>query len=122
MERSASLPPLAARARRLRTYRFLANAFAPLLAVALALLVFRWVFPWLFSRLVYLWTVEALFLIVLAIPCLLLSCAFALGRIKCPACGARFASGFHLWVPKICQSCGYDITAPKNAAPAQRHR
>jgi hypothetical protein len=116
MEQSASLPPLSARVRRLRFYRLLANAFAPLLVVALAILVFRWMFPWLFSRLVFVWTAEALLLVVLAIPWLLVSCAFALGRIKCPSCDAPFASKFHLWVPKTCQSCGYDIIATKNGA------
>jgi hypothetical protein len=114
MEQSASLPPLTARVRRLRIYRSLANAFVPLLAVALAVLGFRWVFPWLFSVLVYVWTAEAVLLVVLAVPWLLVSCAFALGRIKCPSCDAPFASKFHLWVPKTCQGCGYDITAAKN--------
>jgi hypothetical protein len=116
MQQADSLPPLTARVRRLRNYRLLANAFAPLVAVALAVLVFRWVFPWLFSLLVFVWTADAFLLAVLAIPWLLLSCAFALGRIKCPLCDAPFASKFHLWVPKACQSCGYDITAPKNRA------
>jgi len=116
MEQRVSSPPLAADVRPLRTYRLLANTLAPLLTVALAILVFRWTFPWLFSRLVYLWTAEALLLLVLAIPWLLISCAFALGGIKCPWCKAPFASGFHLWIPKTCQGCGYDITAATNAA------
>jgi len=116
MEQSGSLPSLTARVRRLRIYRLLANAFAPLLAVALAVIVFRWMFPWLFSLLVYVWTADAFLLLVLAIPWLLVSCAFALGRIKCPLCDAPFASKFHLWVPKACQSCGSDITTPKNGA------
>jgi hypothetical protein len=112
MEQPDSLPPLTARVRRLRIYRLLANALVPLLAVALAVLVFRWVFPWLFSLLVYVWTADAVLLVVLAISWLLVSCAFGLGRIKCPLCDAPFASKFHLWVPKTCQGCGYDITAP----------
>jgi hypothetical protein len=116
MEQSASLSPLTTRVRRLRIYRLLANAFVPLLAVALAVLAFRWVFPWVFSLLVYVWTADAVLLVVLAIPWLLVSCAFALGRIKCPSCDAPFTSKFHLWVPKTCQGCGYDITAPKNGA------
>jgi hypothetical protein len=114
MEQSRSLTPLIARVRRLRIYWLLANAFAPLLVVALAVLVFRSMFPWLFSLLVVVWTADALLLLVLAIPWLLVSCAFALGRIKCPSCYAPFASKFHLWVPKACQGCGYDITAHKN--------
>ena len=116
MEQSPYSLPLTARVRRLRTYRLLANAFAPLLAIALAVLVFRWMFPWLFSLLVYVWIADALLLIVLAVPWLLVSRAFALGRIKCPSCDAPFVSKLHLWVPKTCQSCGYDITAPKNGA------
>jgi hypothetical protein len=116
MQQPGALPPLTARVRRLRAYRLLVNAFAPLVAVALAVLVFRWVFPWLFSLLVIVWTADAFLLAVLAIPWLLLTCAFALGRIRCPLCVAPFASKFHLWVPKACQSCGYDITAPKNGA------
>ena len=116
MQQSASLPPLTARVRRLRIYRSLANAFAPLLTVALAVLVFRWIFPWLFSLLIYVWTAAALLLVALAIPWLLVSCAFALGRIKCPSCEAPFASKFHLWVPKTCQSCGYDVTTTRTGA------
>jgi hypothetical protein len=116
MEQSGSLSPLTARVRRLRIYRWLANAFAPLLAVALAVIVFRWLFPWLFSLLVLVWTADAFLLVVLAIPWLLVSWAFALGTIKCPLCEAPFAAKFHLWVPKACQSCGYDITAAKNGA------
>jgi hypothetical protein len=111
MEQSASVPPFTARARRLRTYRLLANAFVPLLAVAMAALVFRWVFPWVFSVLVYVWAADAVLLVVLAIPWFLVSCAFALGKIKCPSCDAPFTSRFHLWVPKTCQGCGYDVTA-----------
>jgi hypothetical protein len=122
MEQPASLPPLTARARRLRIYRLLANAFVPLLAVALAVLVFRWVFPWVFSLLVYVWTADAVLLVVLAIPWLLVSGAFALGRIKCPACDAPFASKFHLWIPKTCQACGYDITAPNRATSNNRSK
>jgi hypothetical protein len=116
MEQSSSLPPLTARSRRLRIYRLVANASAPLLAIALAVLVFHWMFPRLFSLLVLVWTADALVLAVVAIPWLLVSYAFAKGRIKCPLCGAPFASKFHLWVPKACEGCGYDVTAPKNAA------
>lgn len=116
MEQSGYSPLLSAHLRRLRIYRSLVNAFAPLLAIALAVLAFRWVFPWLFSLLVYVWTADAFLLLALAIPWLLISCAFAAGRIKCPSCEAPFASRFHLWVPKACQSCGYDITAAGNGA------
>jgi hypothetical protein len=112
MDQSGSLPRL----RRLRSYRVLANSFTPLLAVALAVIVLRWMFPWLFSILVFVWTADAFLLVVLAVPWLLVSWAFALGKIKCPSCDAPFASKFHLWVPKACQNCGYDITAPKNGA------
>ena len=73
-------------------------------------------FPRLFSFLVFLWTAEALLLVALAIPWLVVSCAFALGRIKCPSCDLPFTSKLHLWVPKTCQGCGYDITAAKNGA------
>jgi hypothetical protein len=121
MEQSGSLSPLTARVRRLRNYRSLANALTPLLAMALAVLVFRWMFPWLFSVLVVVWSADAFLLVLLAVPWLLVSCAFALGRIKCPSCDAPFASKFHLWVPKACQSCGYDITAHKNS-PTSNNR
>jgi hypothetical protein len=116
MEQSSSLLPLTARSRRVRIYRLVVNASAPLLAIALGVLVFHWMFPWLFSLLVLVWTADALVLAVVAIPWLLVSYAFAKGRIKCPLCDGPFASKFHLWVPKACQSCGYDVTAPKNAA------
>jgi hypothetical protein len=107
-------PRLTARVRRLRIYRLLANSFPALLAVAVAVLVFRWVFPWTFSVLTFVWTADALLLLALAVPWLLVSGALALGKIKCPSCDAPFASSFHLWVPKACQSCGYEIDPPKN--------
>ena len=116
MGQSGSLPSPAARVRRLRGYRLLANSYPALLAVAFAVFVFRWMFPWLFSALIFLWTADAFLLAVLAVPWLLLSWALALGKIKCPSCDAPFATKFHLWVPKTCQSCGYDITAPPNGA------
>ena len=116
MERSGSLPSLAARARRLRIYRRLANSFPALLAIALAVLIFRWMFPWLFSILVWLWAADALLLVVLAVPWLLVSWGLALGKIKCPSCDGPFVSTFHPWVPKTCQTCGYDITAPRSGA------
>jgi len=121
MEQSGASQPLAARVRRLRTYRLIANSFVPLLALALAVLVFRWMFPWLFRLLVLVWTADAFLLVVLAIPWLLVSCAFALGRIKCPSCDAPFTAKFHLWAPSACQSCGYDITAHKSVATYNDH-
>ena len=116
MERSGSLSTLTARVRRLRNYRLLANSFAVLFSIALAMIVFRWVFPWLFSVLVFVWTADAFLLAVLAVPWLLVSWGLALGKIKCPSCHAPFSSQVHLWFPKVCQSCGYDITAPKSGA------
>jgi hypothetical protein len=106
---------MTARVRWLRFYRGLANVYPPLLAIALAVLVFRWMFPWLFSVLRYIWTADAFLLLVLAGPWLLVSWGFALNRIKCPSCDAPFATKFHLWVPKACQNCGCDITAPQSA-------
>jgi hypothetical protein len=117
MEHSASLSTLTARARRVRNYRLLVNALAPLLTIALSILVFRWVFPWLFSQLLYVWGAAALLALVLAIPWLLVACAFAWGKIKCPSCLGPFVRKFHLWVPKTCHICGYDVTAPE-ARPA----
>jgi hypothetical protein len=116
VERSRSLPAIAARVRQLRFHRQLVNAFIPLLAAALAVLVFRFMFPWTFTRLEIVWTADVLLLVALGIPWLLLSWAFASGKIKCPSCEARFACRFHLWVPKACESCGYDVTA------AAKHR
>jgi hypothetical protein len=116
VEQSGLTRRLADRTRRLRIYRLLANSFWPLLAVALLVLVLRWTVPQLLSVLVVVWTADALFLVVLAVPWLLVSWALALGRIKCPSCDAPFVSKFHLWVPKTCQNCGYDVTAPKNGA------
>ena len=120
MEQSGSLPSLTARVRRLRAYRLLANAFPALLAVAFAVLVFRWMFPWLFSALEFIWTADAFLLAVLAAPWLLMSWGLALGKIKCPSCAAPFAAKFHLWVPKTCHTCGYDITAPHHDATSSR--
>ena len=113
MEPSGSLSRFTARVRRLRIYRLLANSFVPLLAVALAMLVFRWIFPWLFSVLAFIWTADTILLVVLVVPWILVSAALTSGKINCPSCDAPFASKFHLWVPKACQSCGFDITAPK---------
>ena len=107
--------------RRLRLYRRLVNVYPSLLVVALAVLVFRWMFPGLFSVLVYVWTVDALLLLVLAVPWLLVSWAFAFGKIKCPACDGPFASKFYLLVPKACENCGCDISAPQTPATSN-HR
>jgi hypothetical protein len=116
VEPSDSLPRFTARVRRLRIYRLLANSFVPLLVIAVAVLFFRWLFPRLFSVLAFVWTLDALLLVVIAVPWLLVSWAFALGRIRCPSCDASFTSRFHLWVPKACHDCGYDITALKDGA------
>jgi hypothetical protein len=116
MEQSGSTLSVTTRVRRLRIYRLLANSFPALLAIALAVLVFRWMFPRLFSALVLIWTADAFLLVVLAVPWLLVSWGLALGKIKCPSCNAPFATKFHLWVPKTCQTCGCDITAPQNGA------
>jgi hypothetical protein len=113
MEQSDSVTRLTVRVRRLRIYRLVANSFVPLLAVALAVLVFRWLFPWIFSVLVVVWTTDALLLAVLAVPWLVVSWALALGKVKCPSCEGPFASRFHLWFPKSCQGCGFDITSRK---------
>src|SRR3984957_12413222 len=118
----ASSPPLAASTRRLRDYRLLVNTFAPLLTIVLAVLVFRWVFPWLFSVLIYIWAAAALLLVVFAVPWLLVWCAFALGRIKCPACDAPFAPRFCLCIPKTFRSCGFAGTASKHRAASNAAR
>ena len=118
---SVSAPGLAYRARRLRTYRFLANSFVPLLAVALLVVVLRYTVPQLLSLLVVIWTADAFLLVLLVVPWLLLSWAFAYGKIKCPSCNAPFASRFHLWVPKTCQNCRYDVSGahPDNRRPGR---
>ena len=100
MEPSGSPPGLTARAWRLRIYRLFANSFPALLAVALAVVVFRRMFPWLFSALELIWTADAFLLAVLVAPWLLVSWGLALGKIKCPSCDGPFATKFHLWVPK----------------------
>ena len=102
--------------RRLRTYRLLANSLPPLLAIALLVLVLRWTVPELLSLLEVVWTADAVLILVLVVPWLVVSWAFALGKVKCPSCGAPFVSSFHLWVPKTCQNCRHDITPPKNGA------
>ena len=121
MQQPERLPLLVADVRRLRIYRLLANSYVPLLAVALALLVLRWIFPWLFSVLAIVWTADALLLILLAVPWLLVSWALASGKIRCPSCHAPFASKFHLWAPKACQNCRYDITAPMSVPTSSGH-
>jgi hypothetical protein len=118
MEPSGRLTSLTERVRRVRAYRLLCNAFIPLVVVAVAVLVFRWMFPGLFSLLLWVWTADAVLLMVLLIPWLLVSFAFAHGRIRCPSCDAPFVSRFHLWIPKACQSCGYDVTVPGGHAAA----
>lgn len=116
MEPSSHLPEVNAPATQLRRYRLLVNSLVPLLVVALAVLVFRWVFPYFFSVLAWLWKTEALVLLVLALAWAFGSWAFASGKIKCPACHAPFATKFHLWVPKACQACGFDIMSCRTAA------
>lgn len=116
MEQPGFTPSLTARTRRLSLYRLIANSFAPLLAIALSVIVLRWMAPEVFSFLVVIWTADVFLIAVLAVPWLLVSWAFASGAIKCPACGAPFASKFHLWVPKACQNCGHDTAALKIGA------
>jgi hypothetical protein len=111
MEKSGSLPGSSTSVRRLRLYRLVANAFVILAAFALVLLLLRWFFPWIFALLVFLWTADAILLAALSVPWLLIASALALGRVVCPACHAPFTSRFHLWVPKTCEKCGYDISA-----------
>jgi hypothetical protein len=96
---------------RVRAYRQLCNALVPLLVAVIAILVFRWMFPFTFSLLLYWWAADVALLVIVAVPWLSLSWAFATGRIKCPACHGPFASGFHLWVPKTCHQCAFDVTA-----------
>lgn len=118
MEGSKSLADFSARVRRLRQYRLMANSFATLLAVALVLLLLRWISPWIFSVLVDVWSVDAVLLVVLAVPWLLVSLALARGRVACPACNGPFTSQFHLWVPRNCQKCAYDITGQSKGGPS----
>jgi hypothetical protein len=80
----------------------------------LTLFVFHWIFPYFFSVVVGLWTAEALLLLVSATLWALGSWAFASGKIRCPACAAPFAAKFHLWIPKTCQACGYDVTTSRS--------
>ena len=121
MQQADSLTHRAARLRQLRLYRTVANVYPALLAMALAVLVFRWMFPWLFSALVYVWAADIVVLLVFAVPWLLISWAFASGKIRCPACEAPFTSRFHLWVPKACEHCGCQITIGRNGAPSGNH-
>lgn len=116
MEQSGPAVHLSARLRHLRHYRLLANTFATLLAFAAVLLLIRWISPWIFSVLVYVWTVDAILLAALVVPWMLVSSAFARGKLMCPSCDAPFTSRFHLWVPKTCQKCGCDITAGASAS------
>jgi len=112
-------PELSA-ARRLRIYRALANSFPALLAIALLVLVLRWTVPELLSLLVVVWTADAYLIVLLVVPWLLVSWALAVGKIKCPSCHAPFVSRFHIWFPKACQHCGYDITLPRQGAANNR--
>lgn len=111
MEKSGPLPASSALVSRLRLYRLLANAFVILAAFAVLLLLLRWLFPWTFALLVFLWTADAILLVALSIPWLVIVSALALGRVACPACHAPFTARFHLWVPKACAKCGYDLSA-----------
>lgn len=113
METPGFMPSLTARTRRLSVYRLVANSFIPLLAIALSVIVLRWTVPDLLSGLIVIWTADAFLIVVLAVPWLLVTWAFASGKIKCPLCGAPFVSRFHFWVPKACQHCGHDTAALK---------
>lgn len=113
METPGFTPSLTARTRRLSVYRLVANSFVPLLAIALSVIVLRWVVPDLLSVLVVIWTADAFLIAVLVIPWLLVTWAFASGKIKCPLCDAPFVAKFHLWMPKACQNCGHDTGALK---------
>jgi len=111
---------MSARVRQLRLYRALANVYPALLAMALLVVVFRWMFPWLFSVLIYVWAADIVALILLAVPWLLVSWGFTSGKIRCPACQAPFTTRFHLWVPQACDNCGCRIGAAGTATPSDR--
>ena len=122
MEEFSYTPWLAARARRLRVYRLIANIFWPLLALILFLNLVRWVWPSggaTFAAIV--WLPFGLALWVLGIPWFLLNGGFQFGLIKCPSCDSRFASRFNLgWTPRVCQNCGFDIYTLRHAPSNQR--
>jgi hypothetical protein len=90
------------------------------LVLALALLAFRWVFPYLFSVLIWVWTADAFLILMIGMTWVLGCWAFAAGKIKCPGCAAAFADRFHLWVPKACHACGYDVTLRASDRPGRR--
>ena len=104
------------RLRRLRSYRLLCNAAIPLLVAAVAVLVFRWMFPTLFGVLIWVWEADLVVLVLAAVVWLVVSWTFASGRVECPACAGPFTGHFHLWIPKTCQACGYDVTSAHNPA------
>jgi hypothetical protein len=101
--------------RHLRNYRQLINSLLVVLLFALALLAFRWVFPYLFSVLVWVWIADAFVILVIGMTWVLGCWAFASGKVRCPGCAAPFTDGFRFWIPKACHACGYDITAPPTA-------
>jgi hypothetical protein len=113
MQRSAQLPQPTLRTRHVRIKRQLVNSLVLLLVIVSALLLLHWEFPYLFSVLAWVWAADAFLLVVLAGLWALGSWAFASGKIVCPACSAPFATGFHLWIPKTCHACGFDVTAPR---------
>jgi hypothetical protein len=111
VETFSYLPWMAARARRLRLYRLLANSFWYWLVLLLFSRLLIWAVPQVRVTLGFILRPFALLLGLLVIPWLLISSGFQCGAIKCPSCDARFTPKFWPWIPKCCQNCRYDIYA-----------
>ena len=122
MEEFGFAPWIAARSRRLRIYRTIANIFWPLVALILVLNLIRWVWPHGGATLAaIIWLPFGIALWLLAIPWLLINWSFSFGLIKCPSCDSRFAPRFTVgWTPRVCQNCGFDIYTLRHATSNQR--
>ena len=115
-------PWMAARARWLRVYRAIANAFLSLIAVILLLNLLRLALPQgsdAFLGIILLPLALAVY--PFAVVWFLVALGFLFGLIRCPSCAARFASRLaFIWAPRNCQNCGFDIYTLRHATSNNR--
>jgi hypothetical protein len=112
-------PWVAARAKRLRRYRLLANFSIVFPVFILIVALLARLFPGSFwSLFLSLFTIVTLVLIV---PSFIAGVGFHWGLIKCPSCDSRFAGGFlPFWIPQSCRNCGFNICTLSRSTTSNR--
>ena len=124
-------PWLAARAKRLRTYRALGNTFRLLLVTFVTLAVLdvylRSFLPTpIHQAISWLIFITLAALLLLFLTWILVGWRFTYGMMQCPSCDMPYGRGLNpitlLWIPRNCPSCGFDIYTVRHATSNNRSR